>query len=59
MKTSIDEKEELELKKIYNHYLDKGKDFMKNTEFKIEDVFGDIMSKHNFGQEQINKLKTF
>ena len=32
---------------------------MKNTSFKIQDVFGDIISKDNFSQEQITKLKKF
>ena len=30
----IDQKEAKELKKIYNHYLDKRKEIMKNTHFK-------------------------
>ena len=55
----IDEKEAQELKKIYNHYLDKRKDIMKNTQFRVEDVFGDVVSKENFSQEQITKLNTF
>ena len=32
---------------------------MKNTQFKVEDVYGDFLSKDNFIQEQINKLKSF
>ena len=36
----IDEKGTLELKKIYNHYIDKRSEIMKNTIFKFEDVFG-------------------
>ena len=55
----IDEKEALELKKVYNHYLDKWKEIMKNTQFKVEDVFGDVISKDNFSQEQITKLNNF
>ena len=55
----IDEKEAEALKKIYNHYLDKRKENMKNTSFKIEDVFGDVISKDKFGQEQITKLNNF
>ena len=55
----IDEKEAQELKKIYNHYLDKRKEIMKNTSFKVEDVFGDLISKDNFSQEQITKLNNF
>ena len=29
---------------------------MKNTQFKVEDVFGDVISKIYFSQEQITKL---
>ena len=32
---------------------------MKNTSFKVEDVFGDIISKDSFSQEQITKLNNF
>ena len=55
----IDEKEALELKKIYNHYIDKRSEIMKNTSFKVEEVFGDVISKDNFSQEQITKLNNF
>ena len=55
----IDEKEAQELKKIYNHYIDKRNEIMKNTQFKAEDVFGDVISKDNLGQEQITKLNIF
>ena len=55
----IDEKEAEELKKIYNHYLDKRKEIMKNISFKLEDVFGDVLSKDIFSQEQITKLNNF
>ena len=55
----IDEKEALELKKIYNHYIDKRSEIMKITSFKVEDVFGDVISKDNFSQEQITKLNNF
>ena len=47
----IDEKEAEELKKIYIHYIDKRTEIMKNTSFKVEDVFGDVISKDNFSQE--------
>ena len=53
----IDAKETFELKKIHNHYLDRRKDIMKNTQFKVEEVFGDNISKDNFNQEKITKLK--
>ena len=55
----IDQKEADELKKIYNHYPDKRKQIMKNTQFKVEDVFGDVINKDNFSQEQITKLNIF
>ena len=55
----IDQKESEELKKIYNHYTDKRKEIMKNTQFKVEDVFGDVISKDNFSQEQITKFNNF
>ena len=55
----IDEKEAQELKKIYNHYIDKRSEIMKNTSFKVEDVFGDVIGKDNFSQEQITKLNNF
>ena len=43
----IDEKEAEELK-IYNHYIDKRKEIMTNTQFKVEDAFGDVISKDYF-----------
>ena len=48
-----------QLKKTYNHYLDKRKDIMKNTHFIVEDVFGDVVSKIYFSQEEITKLNIF
>ena len=55
----IDEKEALELKKIYNHNLDKRKQIMDSTKFKVEDIFGDVISKDSMSPEQITKLKSF
>ena len=55
----IDEKEAQELKEIYNHYIDKKKEIMKNTSFKVEDVFGDVISKDKLSQEQITKPNNF
>ena len=55
----FDEKEANELKKICNHYFDKRKEFMKNTEFKVESVFGDVINQDIFGQKQISKLNDF
>ena len=53
------EKEALELKKIFNPYLDKRKELMKNTRFKVEDIFGDLISKVSISPEQITKLIIF
>ena len=55
----IDEREAQEVKKIYNHYIDKRSEIKKNTQFKVKDVFGDVISKGNFSQEQITKLNNF
>ena len=55
----IDEKEAQELNKIYNHYIDKRSEIMKNTSFKLEDVFVDVISKDTFIQEQTTKLDNF
>ena len=52
----INEKESQELKKINNHDIDKRSEIMKNTSFKVEDVFGDVIGEDNFSQEQITKL---
>ena len=32
---------------------------MKNSQFKVEDVFGDVISEDNFSQEQITELNSF
>ena len=55
----IDEKESLELKKIYNHNVDKRKEIMNSTKFKVEDIFGDVLSKDSISSEQITKVNNF
>ena len=55
----IDAKEALELKKIYKHYVDKRKEIMDSTKFKVEDIFGDVISKDSISPEQITKLNNF
>ena len=32
---------------------------MKNTQFTVEDIFGDAISKDKFSQDQITKLNNF
>ena len=54
-----DQKEAEHLKQIYNHYLDKKSEIMKNTQFKVEDVFTDVISKVSISPEQITKLNNF
>ena len=55
----VDEKEALELKKIYNHYIDKRKEVMNSTKLKVEDVLGDVICKDSISPEQITKLNNF
>ena len=54
-----DEKEALELKKIYEHYLEKRKEIMNSTKFKVEDIFGDVIRKDSISPEQKTKLNIF
>ena len=55
----IDQKEANQLKQTYNHYVDKKTEIMKNTQFKVEDVFKDIIHKDTISQEQIIKFNNF
>ena len=47
IESKIDKKEADELTKICIHYLDKRKEIMRITEFRVEDLFGGIISKDN------------
>ena len=55
----IHQKEPEQLKQIYNHYVDKKSEIMKNTQFKFEDIFTDVINKDTISQEQVRKLKNF
>ena len=55
----IDPKEADQLKQIYNHYVDKKLEIMKNTQFKVEDIFNDVIHKDTISPEQITKLNNF
>ena len=55
----IDEREAQELKKIYNHYLEKRSEIMNSTKFRVEDIFSDVISKDTISPEQITKLNNF
>ena len=51
----IDQKEAEQLKQIYNQYFDKRSEIMENTQFKLEIVFIDVISKDSISTEQITK----
>ena len=55
----IDEKESEELKEINNHYIDHRNEFMNSIAFKVEDVFGDVISNDSISPKQITKLNNF
>ena len=55
----IDEKESGKLRSIYNHYINKQDEIKKSTQFKIEEVFGEIVPKDTISPEHIAKLNTF
>ena len=55
----INQKEADQLKQIYNHYIDKKSEIMKNTSFKVENIFNDVINKDTISQEQIIKLNNF
>ena len=55
----IDQKEADQLKQIYNHYVDKKEEIMRNTSFKVQDVFSDVIHKDTISTEQITKLNNF
>ena len=54
-----DQKEAEQLKQIYNHYVDKKSEIMSNTQFRVKDVFTDVISKDTISTEQITKLNNF
>ena len=55
----INKKQANQFKQIYNHYIDKRSENMKNTSCKVEDIFNDIINKDTISQEQIIKLNIF
>ena len=55
----VDDKEASELNKIYSHYIDKRKEIMDTTKFKVENIFGDIFSKKSISSDQTTKLNNF
>ena len=55
----INEKESEQLKQIYIQFFDKKTEIMKNTPFKVEDVFTDVISRETISTEQTTKLNFF
>ena len=55
----IDEKEALEFKKISNLYLDKRIEIMINTQFNVEETFGETLNKFSISPEQNTRLNNF
>ena len=53
----IDEKETQQLKKIYNHYLDKRSEILKNTQFKVKNMCDDVIYKDYSSKEQTTNIK--
>ena len=54
----IDEKEGIELKQIYNYYLNNQKKIMKETKVSVEDIFGSMVE-NVISNEQLQKLTCF
>ena len=49
----------IKIKRLYNLYLDRSDEIMKNTQFKVEDQFGVILNKDSISRKQIAKLNNF
>ena len=54
-----DDKRAQRIRKMYNHYLDKRSDVMKNAHFKVQDVFGATSGKEDFSRKQITNIIKF
>ena len=50
------QKEAEKIRQIYNHYIDKRKEVMNSTKFKVEGISNDVISKDSISPEQITKL---
>ena len=56
---TVVEKEALELNKIYDLYIDKRKEIMKNTQFRVKYIFGDAISEVSISPDKTNKHNNF
>ena len=55
----LDEKKAMELKKIYNYYLDKRSEIMNSTQFKVEQVIGRIVDEDRLSPKQKTGINNF
>ena len=55
----INEKEGEKLRSVYNHYINKQDEIKKSTQFRVEEVFGNIIPKDTLSPERITKLNSF
>ena len=55
----VDEKEALEIKKIYDDYLHKRTENMNSTNFKVEDIFGNVISNDSISPDQLIRINNF
>ena len=53
----LDQKEDDE--KNHNHYMTKGSDFMKNTQFIVEEVSGNFLKEYSVSHKEILNIKIF
>ena len=51
-----DQKEAEQLKQIYVLYIDKRKEIVNSTKFKVEDIFGVVISEDSDPPEQMKKM---
>ena len=56
MQKKVDDKKAQESKNSHKHLLHEGIDRMKNTQFKVEDVFGDILGKESNSNKKGTEL---
>ena len=55
----VDGKQGEKLRLIFNHYINKQDEIKKSTQFKVEEVFGNVIPKDTFLPEQTTKLTYF
>ena len=56
---NFDEKEGEKLRSIYNHYINKQDEIKRSTQFRIEEIFANIIPKDTISPEQITKPNIF